>query len=207
MTAMLPVVSFLRNAIGLLMTFLFPSWYGPATKYRPEDHYMRGRLVVIGHDRKDGIGAQRFSAPRQFDGMAGRIRTRAGNQPDATVRDVHGGPHDALPLRRRQGRGFTSDIADHEGGDRSRDLAFAKPFEGFQVDRAGFVEWGGEIGYVARQPTGWIYCGHHGDLRRLFNLAEALTEFLTIGGKHEAVVASHACLDPKAQLLEFLPYF
>src|SRR6266481_3599257 len=42
MTAMLPVVSFLRNAIGLLMTFLFPSWYGPATKYRPEDHYMRG---------------------------------------------------------------------------------------------------------------------------------------------------------------------
>ena len=36
------VASFLRNAIGSLMTFMFPSWYGPARKYRPEDHYMRG---------------------------------------------------------------------------------------------------------------------------------------------------------------------
>jgi hypothetical protein len=25
-----------------LMTFLFPGWYGPSAKYRPEDHYMRG---------------------------------------------------------------------------------------------------------------------------------------------------------------------
>jgi hypothetical protein len=34
--------SLLRNAVGALLTFLFPSWYGPHKKYRPEDHYMRG---------------------------------------------------------------------------------------------------------------------------------------------------------------------
>jgi hypothetical protein len=34
--------SLLRSAVGALLTFLFPSWYGPQKKYRPEDHYMRG---------------------------------------------------------------------------------------------------------------------------------------------------------------------
>lgn len=25
-----------------LLTFMFPDWYGPNKKYRPEQHYMRG---------------------------------------------------------------------------------------------------------------------------------------------------------------------
>ena len=25
-----------------LLAFLFPDWYGPNKKYRPEEHYMRG---------------------------------------------------------------------------------------------------------------------------------------------------------------------
>jgi hypothetical protein len=40
------VISFvgavLRAAAGSLMTSLFPSWYGPARRYQPVDHYMRG---------------------------------------------------------------------------------------------------------------------------------------------------------------------
>jgi hypothetical protein len=36
------LVSFLRSAVGALVTFLGPSWDGPAKRYRPEDHYMRG---------------------------------------------------------------------------------------------------------------------------------------------------------------------
>jgi hypothetical protein len=32
----------LRGAVSSLLTFLGPSWDGPAVKYRPEDHYMRG---------------------------------------------------------------------------------------------------------------------------------------------------------------------
>jgi hypothetical protein len=36
------LVSFLRGGICYLVTFLGPSWDGPAGKYRPEDHYMRG---------------------------------------------------------------------------------------------------------------------------------------------------------------------
>jgi hypothetical protein len=36
------LVSFLRSGISSLVTFLGPSWDGPAGKYRPEDHYMRG---------------------------------------------------------------------------------------------------------------------------------------------------------------------
>jgi len=36
------LVSFLRNGISSLVTFLGPSWDGPVRKYRPEDHYMRG---------------------------------------------------------------------------------------------------------------------------------------------------------------------
>jgi hypothetical protein len=42
MTAMSPVASLLRKAVGRLMMFLFPSCYGPARKYWREDHYMRG---------------------------------------------------------------------------------------------------------------------------------------------------------------------
>jgi hypothetical protein len=36
------LVSVARRAIGSLVTFLGPSWDGPAGRYRPEDHYMRG---------------------------------------------------------------------------------------------------------------------------------------------------------------------
>jgi hypothetical protein len=36
------VVSLLRSAFSALLTFLGPSWDGPARKYRPERHYMRG---------------------------------------------------------------------------------------------------------------------------------------------------------------------
>jgi hypothetical protein len=34
--------SMLRSAVGAVLTFLSPSWDGPARKYRPEEHYMRG---------------------------------------------------------------------------------------------------------------------------------------------------------------------
>ena len=34
--------SSLRNAVWAVVTFLGSSWGGPARKYRPEDHYMRG---------------------------------------------------------------------------------------------------------------------------------------------------------------------
>jgi hypothetical protein len=35
------VVSLLRKVAGAVLTFLGPSWDGPARKYRPHDH-MRG---------------------------------------------------------------------------------------------------------------------------------------------------------------------
>jgi hypothetical protein len=36
------LVSVLRKATGSLANLLSPFWAGPARKYRPEDHYMRG---------------------------------------------------------------------------------------------------------------------------------------------------------------------
>jgi hypothetical protein len=36
------VVSNHRSAVDSVVTFLGSSWDGPARKYRPEDHYMRG---------------------------------------------------------------------------------------------------------------------------------------------------------------------
>ncbi len=36
------VVSVLRSAVSSLLTFLSSTWDGPAGRYRPEDHYMRG---------------------------------------------------------------------------------------------------------------------------------------------------------------------
>jgi hypothetical protein len=36
------LVSLLRSAVSPLLTFLGPAWDGPSTRYRPEDHYMRG---------------------------------------------------------------------------------------------------------------------------------------------------------------------
>jgi hypothetical protein len=35
-------VGLIRSAIGALVKFFGPSWDGPARRYRPEDHYMRG---------------------------------------------------------------------------------------------------------------------------------------------------------------------
>jgi hypothetical protein len=35
------VIALFRRAVSWLVTF-FSSWDGPAGKYRPEDHYMRG---------------------------------------------------------------------------------------------------------------------------------------------------------------------
>jgi hypothetical protein len=36
------LVSLLRKVVSSVLTFLGPSWDGPARKYRPHDHYMRG---------------------------------------------------------------------------------------------------------------------------------------------------------------------
>ena len=36
------VASLLRSAVSSLLTFLSSTWDGPAGRYRPEDHYMRG---------------------------------------------------------------------------------------------------------------------------------------------------------------------
>ena len=36
------LVSLLRGAVVSLVKSLGPIWVGPAGKYRPEDHYMRG---------------------------------------------------------------------------------------------------------------------------------------------------------------------
>jgi hypothetical protein len=36
------LASHLRRAIGVVVTFLGPSWDGSDRRYRPEDHYMRG---------------------------------------------------------------------------------------------------------------------------------------------------------------------
>jgi hypothetical protein len=35
-------VAIARSALGAVVTFVSSSWDGPAGKYRPEDHYMRG---------------------------------------------------------------------------------------------------------------------------------------------------------------------
>lgn len=36
------VVSLLRQAFRALAIFVNSSWDGPASRYRPEDHYLRG---------------------------------------------------------------------------------------------------------------------------------------------------------------------
>jgi hypothetical protein len=36
------LASLIHVALTALLTFLFPDWYGPNKKYRPEQHYMRG---------------------------------------------------------------------------------------------------------------------------------------------------------------------
>jgi hypothetical protein len=36
------LAAFLRGTVRSAVSFLSSSWDGPAGKYRPEDHYMRG---------------------------------------------------------------------------------------------------------------------------------------------------------------------
>lgn len=33
---------FSSSAVTALLSFMFPTWYGPGRKYQPEEHYMRG---------------------------------------------------------------------------------------------------------------------------------------------------------------------
>lgn len=40
--SMSAVVSLLRSTVRSVVTFLKSFWDGPAGRYRPEDHYMRG---------------------------------------------------------------------------------------------------------------------------------------------------------------------
>ena len=72
------------------------------------------RLVVIGHDRKHRVGAGGLCAPGQLDGLAGRVRAGAGNDPDAAAGDLDGGADDAVVLGRRQRRGFAGGFTDHD---------------------------------------------------------------------------------------------
>ncbi len=61
------------------------------------------RLVVVRHDRKHRIGAGSFGAPRQLDGLAGRIRSRPGNDSDAAPRDLDAVADDAVVLEPASG--------------------------------------------------------------------------------------------------------
>ena len=36
------LAAFLRSTVRSVVTFVSSSWDGPAGRYRPEDHYMRG---------------------------------------------------------------------------------------------------------------------------------------------------------------------
>jgi len=36
------LASITHVAMTALLTFMFPDWYGPNKRYRPEQHYMRG---------------------------------------------------------------------------------------------------------------------------------------------------------------------
>ena len=36
------LVSLFRGVVRSVVTFFGPSWDGPAKRYRPEEHYMRG---------------------------------------------------------------------------------------------------------------------------------------------------------------------
>ena len=36
------LIAVLRQGVAAFARSLSPFWYGPAGKYRPEDHYMRG---------------------------------------------------------------------------------------------------------------------------------------------------------------------
>ena len=36
------LISLLRGVVRSVVTFLGPSWDGPARRYQPEEHYMRG---------------------------------------------------------------------------------------------------------------------------------------------------------------------
>jgi len=40
--AMSALASALHVAVTALVTLMFPDWYGPNRRYRPEQHYMRG---------------------------------------------------------------------------------------------------------------------------------------------------------------------
>jgi hypothetical protein len=104
-----------------------------------------------------------------------------------------GGADDAVVLGWRQGCGLAGGFADHDCRDAGFDLAFAKPRKCRQIDSIVFIERGGKIGYVPRQPGGEVCKACHWISRRVFHLAEAPS----VRREHKALLAPDTRLDPK----------
>ena len=132
------------------------------------------RLVVIGHHREHRIGAGGLGPPRQLDGLAGRIRSGAGNDADAAVCDLDGGAEDTVVLGRCQRGGFAGGFADHDRRDAGLDLALTKSCECRQIEFTVLIEGRGKIGDVTRQPCGGMCAVFHRISRCVFHLGEAL---------------------------------
>ena len=92
------------------------------------------RLVVVGHDGEDGIGASGFRVLRQLDRMSRRIGSGSGDDRNSAARDINRNANENVMFCRPQRWRFARCSADHKCGGTLADLAFAEMFECGDID-------------------------------------------------------------------------
>ena len=122
---------------------------GDGTKMRV--HSRLGRLVVVGHDGQDRVGAGRFGILAQFDRLAGRIGAGAGDDRYPAARGVDRNADDGVVLGPIQVGRFTGRAAHDQRSGAFLDLTIAKALERGGVDLVGLVERRRQGRRVARQ--------------------------------------------------------
>ena len=91
------------------------------------------RLVIVWHDRQDGVGARGLGVLAQLDGMGGGVGAGTRDHRHAAARHVDRDAHQDVMLGRAQRRRFAGGAADDQSGCAGSDLQIAEVFEGGAV--------------------------------------------------------------------------
>src|SRR6478672_5855599 len=110
------------------------------------------RLVVIGYDGYQGIGAGCFRVSRQFDRLTGRIRACPRDHGDSAMRCADGGSDNTIVLSSTQGGRFARPSAHDQGAGSFVDLTMTETFERRQIEFARAVEWRRQRRRVTGEP-------------------------------------------------------
>ena len=118
------------------------------------------RLVVVGHDGQYRVGAGCLGHGRQFQRLAGRVRTGPGDDGYPIACDTDGRGNDFFVLVAAECRILAHGFPDDDRRRARSDLALAQRFKRGPVDPVVIVERCRKVGDKAAKPMHGVMEGH-----------------------------------------------